>query len=368
MAAVIPGPSGPYSVALKTHTFVDEKRWDPFAPADQPEKRRLLVSVFVPIKKDASCTVDTVPYIPPLTATVIGQMTKQLGLPDTVFQGLEIEFCSTGATCTSKTKYPLVVFSHGRAAVRSAYSVLARSFASYGYIVVAPDHTYDAAVVEFPDGAVAYVQDPTNNDENYVNLLIKARQEDMIFVIDQFTSSSVTGPLLAGTNAAIDSNRIVAVGHSFGGATAVATAYADDRVLGCLNYDGHIIGDVVAKGTEKPVVLVGTPATDEYTPSWVVAWPNLRGPSLRLSVEGTTHLAYFDAPLLPTVQSLPLEFQAVKNATLGTIDGDRLGEIMTALLRRMLNFVLEGEDDGLCNVEALGPEIKKAEEKGFACA
>ncbi|GJC79018.1 putative 1-alkyl-2-acetylglycerophosphocholine esterase [Colletotrichum liriopes] len=346
MAAIIPGPSGHYSVALKTHTFVDEKRWDPFAPADRPEKRRLLVSVFVPIKKDAECTVEAVPYIPPLTATVVGQMTKQLGLPDTVFQGLEMEFCSAGTTCTSTTAYPLVVFSHGRAAVRSAYSVLARSFASYGYIVVAPDHTYDAAVVEFPDGGVAYVQDPANNDENYVNLLVKTRQEDMTFVIDQFTNSSMAGSLLAGT----------------------PTAYADGRVLACLNYDGHILGDVATKGTEKPVVLVGTPTTDEYTPSWAVAWPNLRGPSLRLSVEGTTHLAYFDAPLLPTVQKLPVEFEAARNATLGNIDGNRLGEIMTALLRKTLDFVLEGEDGGLCNVEALGPEINKQEEKGFACA
>ncbi|GKT85577.1 PAF acetylhydrolase family protein [Colletotrichum tofieldiae] len=79
-----------------------------------------------------------------------------------------------------------------------------------------PDHTYDAAVIEFPDGGVAYVQDPTNSDENYVNLLVKTRQEDMTFVIDQFTNSSVTDPLLAGTHAAIDSDRIVAVGHSFG--------------------------------------------------------------------------------------------------------------------------------------------------------
>ncbi|KZL81725.1 tat pathway signal sequence [Colletotrichum incanum] len=347
MAAVIPGPSGPYSVALKTHTFVDEKRWDPFAPADQPEKRRLLMSVFVPIKKEVKCTVETVPYIPPLTATVIGQMTKQLGLPDTVFQGLEIEFCGTGTTCASKTEYPLIVFSNGRAAVRSGYSVRARSFASYG---------------------VTYVQDPTNNDEDYINLLVKTRQEDLTFIVDQFTNSSVADPLLAGTFAAIDFTRIVAAGHSFGGATAVATAYTDDHVLGCLNYDGHIIGDVVTKGTAKPVVFVGTPTTDEYTPSWAVAWPNLRGPSLRLSVEGTTHIAYFDAPLLPTVQMLPVEFEAVKHATLGTIDGNRLGEIMTELLRKTLGFVLKGENDGLCNVEAIGPGINKLKEKGFACA
>ncbi|OHF02248.1 tat pathway signal sequence [Colletotrichum orchidophilum] len=326
-AVVIPGPPGPYPVALRVRAFEDAARWDPHAPQDQPEKRRVLVSVHVPVKKEANCSVETVPYVPPTTEVVFGQAAAALGLPDTIVSGMELEFCGIAAACGGpdrSVKYPLVLFSHGRGGSRLAHGVLARSLASFGYIVVTLDHTYDAAVVEFPDGRVRYAENTTNRNTTYVESLLESRQKDVSFIIDQLLDTSVATPLLSGTQAIIDWKKIFVAGHSLGGATVAASLYADDRVLGGLNFDGLIIGPVQTEGTDKPLVLVGTPATFDYMIGWNETWSNLRGPSLMLIINGTTHQSFIDAPQLPAVKALPAEYGDLVKQILGTIDSDTL--------------------------------------------
>ncbi|KAK1493587.1 tat pathway signal sequence [Colletotrichum cuscutae] len=229
---VIPGPPGPYLVALRVKAFEDAARWDPHAPQDQPEKRRAMVSVHVPLKKEAQCSIETVPYVPPTTAVALGQGAATLfGLPGTIFSGMELEFCNIDTPCAGAEKneeYPLVLFSHGRASSRLAHGVLARSLASYGYIVVTLDHTYDAAIVEFPDGIIRFAENATNSDTAYVKSLLESRQKDVSFIIDQLLDPSVATPLLAGTQASINPEKIFIAGHSFGGAT-VASSLLSDR-------------------------------------------------------------------------------------------------------------------------------------------
>ncbi|KAK2001449.1 tat pathway signal sequence [Colletotrichum falcatum] len=367
-AVVIPGPPGPHPVALRVRAFEDAARWDPHAPKDQPERRRVMVSVNVPIKKQANCSLDAVPYMPPITANVYGRMaTVMYGLPDTLLSGMELEFCHVNAACASQAeKYPLVVFSHGRTMSRFAYGILARSLASYGYIVATVDHTYDVTVVEFPDGSVRYAENATRNDTAYVESLLDTRQKDVSFVIDQLLDISVASSLMTGTQASIDPNKILVAGHSLGGATTAASLYADDRVLGGLNFDGLIIGPIETKGTSKPLVLVGTPTSTDYVPGWNKTWPNLRGPALMLAVAGTTHLSYIDIPMLPTLQALPAEYDELIDQALGTIESGTLENIEIELLRRTLDFVLEGKKNALCGVEGISPEVKQLQSKNLS--
>ncbi|KAK0377139.1 tat pathway signal sequence [Colletotrichum limetticola] len=360
-AVVIPGPPGPYLVALRVKAFEDAARWDPHAPQDQPEKRRVMVSVHVPLKKEAKCSIETVPYVPPTTAVALGQGAATLfGLPDTIFSGMELEFCNIDTPCAGaekNEKYPLVLFSHGRASSRLAHGVLARSLASYGYIVVTLDHTYDAAIVEFPDGIIRFAENATNSDTADVKSLLESRQKDVSFIIDQLLDPSVATPLLAGTQASINPEKIFIAGHSFGGATVASSLYVDDRILGGLNFDGQMLGPVLAEGIDKPLVLVGTPTTFDYISGWNETWANLRGPSLMLVVNGTTHMSFFDAPQLPAVKALPIEYSDLIKQVLGTIDDNVLAKIEIELLRRTLDFVLEGQKDALCNIESVGPGV-----------
>ena len=162
-AILIPGPSGPFAVSLTVKAFVDESRDDPYAPiknaTHQRPKRRILTSFFSPIdtSKDA-CQKEVVPYMPPVTAAAYGQVAESLGLPDTLFQGYELEFCNSNKTRTSKCKtearFPVLIFSPGYGGSRLLYSAQVRDLASQGFLVITVDHPYDADFVEFPDGTI----------------------------------------------------------------------------------------------------------------------------------------------------------------------------------------------------------------------
>ena len=52
-------------------------------------------------------------------------------------------------------KFPLILFSHGLGGYKTQNSINIESLVSQGYIVVAPDHTYDATITLFPDGTAA---------------------------------------------------------------------------------------------------------------------------------------------------------------------------------------------------------------------
>ncbi|KXH62273.1 tat pathway signal sequence [Colletotrichum salicis] len=358
-AVVIPGPPGPYPVALRVEAFEDAARWDRHAPQDQPEKRKVMVSVHVPLEKEANCSVEIVPYVPPTTAVALGQGAATLfGLPDTVFSGMELEFCAVDTAYggpEKSEKYPLVLFSHGRASSRLANGVLARSLASYGYIVVTLDHTYDAAIVEFPGGSIRFAENATDNNSAYVESLLEA-------------SLPGSTPLLAGTHASIIPEKLLIAGHSFGGATVASSLYADDRILAGLNFDGLMVGPVQTEGTDKPLVLVSTPTTFDYISGWDEIWANLRGPSLMLIVNGTTHMSFFDAPQLPAAKALPTEYSDLIKQVLGTIDGDLLAKFEIELLRRTLDLVLEGKREAFCDIESVGPGVGQLKVKNLTCS
>jgi hypothetical protein len=162
-ALLVPAPPGPYAVAVKHVELVDPSRIDPFAP-EANTKRRIMASAYLPVDAQYGCKTQVVPYMPPLTASVFGEVGESLGLPQGMIEKFEMEFCDISTVNLHvghkerKKEFPVAVFSPGYGGTRLVYGALARSVASLGYIVITVDHTYEAAVVEFPDGSVAYAQ------------------------------------------------------------------------------------------------------------------------------------------------------------------------------------------------------------------
>lgn len=162
-ALLVPPPPGPYSVAVKPIELIDSNRIDPFAP-EANTKRRFMASAYLPIDAQYGCRTQVVPYMPPLTASVYNKQGESLGLPQGIIEKFEMEFCDLSSINLDvnhgkrKKKFPVAVFSPGYGGTRLVYGAMARSVASLGYIVISIDHTYEAAVVEFPDGSAAYAQ------------------------------------------------------------------------------------------------------------------------------------------------------------------------------------------------------------------
>lgn len=98
--------------------------------------------------------------------------------------------------------YPLVIFSHGFGMSRQTYAYLTEHLASYGFVVIAPDHieTWDPQLSGI---GIALIERPMDvqNTIAYAETLTKS------------------GGALAGL---IDANQIAVAGHSAGAYTAVA--------------------------------------------------------------------------------------------------------------------------------------------------
>ncbi|OTA05148.1 hypothetical protein A9Z42_0057820 [Trichoderma parareesei] len=233
-AILVPGPTGPYAVALKEQPLTDTSRPDPFDPTGKSKSRRLLVSLYLPV--DASrrlCPAVKVPYMTPPVAASYGHQATQVGLPDTLYYPFEMEFCDLekfspcGQASNKKNEYPLVIFDPGFGESRLIYGAMARSLASHGYVVVTVDHPFDAPAV---------------------------RTDDIIFIINQLTNSTITNPLLADFPGTINTSHLAIWGHSFGGCTAASVLHADNRVLGGLDLDCMLINPVLSTGISKPFI------------------------------------------------------------------------------------------------------------------
>jgi predicted dienelactone hydrolase len=110
-------------------------------------------------------------------------------------------------------RYPLILLSHGRTGMRFAYSLLCEALAARGNIVVSADHPGDA-LTDWLTGT--FVDDRTNET---------GRVGDARFLMDTLltadrSASVVPHELLD----AIDTERVAAIGHSYGAYTALATA------------------------------------------------------------------------------------------------------------------------------------------------
>ena len=158
-AILLPNPDGPYPVATRVHALTDTSRIDPYAPANTTEHRRVLISIFWPIDGTEFCATEKLPYMPPVTAKAYGALAGSIGLSNDTFSAFEMEFCRVAKVQGCKVRgrkshFPLAVFSPGSGNSRLIHSAMAKSLASYGYVVVTVDHPYDASIVEFPNGDI----------------------------------------------------------------------------------------------------------------------------------------------------------------------------------------------------------------------
>ncbi|EMT69444.1 Alpha/Beta hydrolase protein [Fusarium oxysporum II5] len=365
--------SGPYHVGLNIKTLTDESRWDPYAPIDSLQKRRVLISAFTPIDtQDNSCPHGevNVPYMPPKTRDAFGRQAEAMGLPSGVFEDLQLKFCRLPDMSRiekeaqkNKTRHPVVIFSPGRGVSRLMYSAMARSVASHGYVVITVDHAYDASIIEYPDGtAITGVVGEAN--QTVLETSAKVRSQDISFIIDQF-KDNVTARKQFGLS---EAGSIFVFGHSIGGATAVSTLFSDERIKGVINLDGDMLGPVVKTGLDKPLFLIGRPYSREQGPSWNETWNNQRGPGMMLQLDGITHQSFLDAPLLVSLRDVPEDSKAKVQAALGTIDGRRMVSLVVQLTAAILEYVFDGAENRLCRVVGGQSEVTALEIKGISCS
>lgn len=107
--------------------------------------------------------------------------------------------------------YPLIVFSHGNGSSKDLYSAYADHWVSHGYVVIQPTHMDSVSL----GGSM--------RNMNYAKMaaISDSRRRDMRHIVD---SLDQLDKQVAGLEGKIDKARLVAAGHSMGGATAMRLA------------------------------------------------------------------------------------------------------------------------------------------------
>ncbi|KAF5017869.1 hypothetical protein F66182_10164 [Fusarium sp. NRRL 66182] len=363
-ALLLPKPTGPYGVALGVHAMTDNHRIDPYDLSHR--KRQVLASIFWPVDAE-SCSSKTVPYMPPATAEVYGQQAAAMGLSNDTFTAFEMELCTPYISSVCKAKghgtkdrFPVAIFSPGSGNSRLLYSTMAQSLASHGNVVVLIDHPYDAVIVEFPDGTMVPGADIPEDTANLAKAT-QVRAKDMSFVISQIQRPSFQRKVFKGLPGSVDSERIIASGHSLGGASAAAAMLSDPRIRGGINLDGRLFDPVLSKGLSKPFMQIGRPRHRSEDATWVKLWKNLKHAKIELEVSGTVHGSFTDFPLLISALGLPEEARKQTEPLFGSVDGLALQLVMSKTLSSFMNYSFGGSNAPMKKTIQEFPELSVVE-------
>ncbi|KJR88484.1 uncharacterized protein SPSK_10777 [Sporothrix schenckii 1099-18] len=378
----LPRLLGSYPVGTVNLEVTDHTRTVPStatnASTNSTEPRRLMVSVFYPTtnattkngnaSKSSSSrsrsssgnnsTYQRAPYF--ASATSAAAFATYLGNATTLLTNLATWAYADAPLAA--THASVLLFSHGLGSSRLLHAAFLADLASRGWIVVAPDHPYDAWYTEYPDGSVARMPDAALDDfPNELPGLVDTRVKDITFLAGLLQNGSLWRGL--STSSTVD---IGILGHSLGGNTAAQTvarsssSSSSSSSFPCgANFDGGIFGPVAATGLDRPFLQIGAANHNQTTDAtFSHFWSVLHGFRRELTVNSTVHQSFMDLPVLRDV--LGDEFPVDLRNQSGTAPGARLLQIETTLVDAFFRFCLTktaSSDDFDQVAKSLAPDI-----------
>lgn len=244
----LPRPTGPYLVGTRIVHLVDSSRVDRTFPSGH---RELMVQVWYPTNSSAK----------PLAPYRRWKETTRLSSYDSF---LKTHSHLDAPVAQRGSPFPVLLFNAAWGGERTQNTYQTEYLASYGYIVIAIDHTHNSSIVAFPDGQVVRADRiPSIDDFSHAtqahqmtvaNRELDTQTKDDIFVLNTF--SAMNTDARSPWYHALDMQRVGAFGHSFGGATAVEACFRDPRIRAALNMDGWMYGAISREVLNKPLFVM----------------------------------------------------------------------------------------------------------------
>lgn len=254
------------------------------------------------------------------------------------------------AISSAQMKYPVVVMRPGGSALTTDFTVLAEDLASHGYIVVG----FDAPARSFvfvESGGRVIGRAPANNVENangnlsdpVVSRLLALWVSDAKAVIDYLQQLSGSDSIFSGR---LDFARLGAVGHSFGGATALQFCHDDARCRAAVDLDGIPFGSVVTDGLAKPAMFllsdhsreVSDPENHTVLAMIDSMFDRLPTPRVYATIRTANHFSFSDQILLNSHAAVAL----LRLTGLGSLDALRGLAISDDYVRTFFDVTLNG--------------------------
>jgi len=280
----VPQPSGPKVVGTRVMRLVDSSRVNPFT--NDGRARELLVRFWYPAASANGC--QRAAYTSPRVWSYYSQLTG-LPLPEVTTNSCQDAPVASGA-------HPVVVFEPGYTATFTDYTFLMEDLASRGYVVASVDHTYEATIVEFPDGRLigsavgSHFGNTWRLDDETFSVVIATRLADLSFLVNELDRmNAASGNPFSGR---LDPARIAIMGHSLGGGVALAALQQDSRFKAAVLLDGSIAdGSLIPTNASTLILAMGRGIWEENECG---LWNNLVGPHLAVNLRGDEHLTPSD--------------------------------------------------------------------------
>lgn len=242
-ARVLPAPTGSYAVGRRLYAWTDSARLDPLAPSVST-LREVVVWAWYPA--DTSGRRERASYLPSEWIRAVGADSRRQRLD--LVRGHAF---ADAPLARAASPYPLLIFSPGLGMLPTRYTALLEEVASHGYIVLAVAHPYSTDPVVFPDGRVVRAGD--RRLDPGLTRLVSVLGADLVSVLDRAIEERIKGSELF---ASVDTSRVGAFGHSFGGASSAEACAIDTRFKAGVDMDGTIFGRAVMSGVKQPFLVM----------------------------------------------------------------------------------------------------------------
>jgi len=305
----LPSPNGNYKVGTEKFHWADSTRKELFTSKDTTDFREIVVQAWYPTKYTQNKNPE--PYLDFIKLRS-STMAAAAGLPS--FLPSHLKYITSNSyknTPCAINKAPVLIFSHGITGSRHLHQTMFEFLASKGYIIFAPDHSFDANITIFPNKKIANYRSEITGHPDSINIRkmqMNTRSSDIIFILNQIIKIN-SGIINSSLNHKINLEQIAVGGHSYGGATAATASFNDDRIKACFNLDGWISpipNNIIKKGLNTPFLFIGRPSWEgsDYPKNYTrlqTLLNNSSEPKHGLILKKTKHLDYTDIPLFSPI-------------------------------------------------------------------
>ena len=295
----LPTPTGNFALGTVRMWLVDSARHEVMSP-DPRVRRELVVQLWYPAASRHAPRFAA--YVPDTAFYPMLRRDEDLS-NDVRDQIMRLRTHADSAAPVSRDgPFPVLLFSHGMGVTGFSYTALIEEIASHGYVVVQIEHPYSGGTV-LARGYVGTSTDsaltrmrllPENLRDGFLASRVRVQAEDMQFVLRWLGAFRGSAPEQRLGNA-FDLGRVGAMGHSFGGTTAIDFCRHEARVLGCADLDGRFAWD-------WPAYLEGLPRPLLYLRSDDLFSVKTRTDSAEVSARIDAERAAFDRSHAPTFE------------------------------------------------------------------